>query len=614
MHIQFENLYLKRFRSFQEEATLCFDSAGIGLYFLKGKNLVQTALGSNGSGKSSLLDALMWCLYGKTVQGLKNPDITPWTGKGTTIVEVTIKIDKKIHKIRRTANPNLLTVDGQEVGQVYVDKLIPIPLEIIPYTIIMGQRQPLFFDLVKSEKLKIFAEPLNLERWEARSAHAAELTRSLENEIVAKETECTLLHVQICEIESDIESAKAKRDLWETQRSDALTGKDKDIVVLQKKIAAVQKERDDADLKYDRAETEYRSILTELEKLYREQGTLNQNIHKFQFQLKSEEEKLTEAEDDLKHADDAHCPTCNQSLDNLAKKKLKTELKNAISSYKNGIGVCTDVLDSHADSIRKLDTAIKAQEAAQKQFAKDSNEARDILDKLLPQIAEWEAAIKAIETLKADYENQDNPYKEQFATLRKRKGVIEQSIEQATKAIELKSAYCERVRYWIKGFKDIKLYTLTEILQELEITTNGMLEEFGLVGWRIEYDVERETKSKTIARGLNITVLSPHNKSAVKWEAWSGGEAQRLRIIGSAALSSVLLNHLGVSTNIEVYDEPTESLSKEGVVDLVELLAMRAKDTKKQIWLIDHHTIESSHFADVVTITKGKQGSIINAL
>ena len=132
MQIEFESLSLKRFRSFQEEATLRFSGAGYGLYFLKGKNLVQKVLGANGSGKSSLPDALMWCLYGKTVQGLKNPDITPWTGKGTTVVEATIKIDQEIHRIKRTVNPNLLTIDGSEVGQEHVNKLIPIPLEVIP--------------------------------------------------------------------------------------------------------------------------------------------------------------------------------------------------------------------------------------------------------------------------------------------------------------------------------------------------------------------------------------------------------------------------------------------------------------------------------------------------
>ena len=194
MHLQFESIRIERFRSFIGEATLSFNSQGPGLYFLKGKNKSLSRIGSNGAGKSTVINALMWCLYGKTIHGLKNPDIVPWTGKGTTIVEVTIKVDKSRHVIRRTVSPNLLSIDGKEAGQEYVSKLIGIPFEIIPYTIVLGQRMPLFFDLTAGEKLKLFSETLNLDRWENRSAHASQMVVQLENEIRSSES-LSLIHI-----------------------------------------------------------------------------------------------------------------------------------------------------------------------------------------------------------------------------------------------------------------------------------------------------------------------------------------------------------------------------------------------------------------------------------
>ena len=95
----------------------------------------------------------------------------------------------------------------------------------------------------------------------------------------------------------------------------------------------------------------------------------------------------------------------------------------------------------------------------------------------------------------------------------------------------------------------------------------------------------------------------------MKWEVWSGGVSQRLKIIGTEALGSVLLNHVGITSNLEMYDEPTESLSREGVSDLVDLLAQRAKDAQKDIWFVDHHVVESSRFNQVVTVTKDAGGS-----
>lgn len=608
MNLIFESITLKRFRSFLEETTLHFSSAGHGLYFLKGKNHVQKALGSNGSGKSSLLDALMWCLYGKTVQGLKNPDVTPWVGKGSTEVNVRITIDGTRHEIKRTIAPNLLTIDGKEAGQDYVDRLISVPLDVIPYTVIMGQRQPLFFDLKPTPKLDLLTEALNLERWDARSKHADELVRSLELTLAAKEQEITLLHANICQLDADIESIKKKKTEWEVEREEVINTKASEKKKLEKVLIPLHKDRDDADLKLDRAETEIRAIdIRKLQRAERDAMTILGNAESDIQNAGDQEYQLREW---IKQITDQKCPTCEQPIKTA---KTREQLVKNIEGQIAALDIAK--LTSARDNAIKLHTAallaLQKQEEAEKVFIKDADDARDVLDKLNPRIAQIEAAVGLAQALIEKYENEDNPFKEQSATLRKRKSVVESQIVDIEKLIEQKKEQCERIRPWIKWFKDIKLYTLEEILQELQITTNALLEEFGLAGWSVIYDIERETKSKTIARGLNIAVYSPGNSKSVKWESFSGGEAQRLRIIGSVALGSVLLNHLGVQTNLAVFDEPTESLSKEGVVDLVELLANYAKDTKKTVWLVDHHTVESSHFKDVVEVVKDKNGSRI---
>ena len=610
MHIQFESIRIVRFRSFLNEAIFHFNEAGPGLYFLKGKNKTSSALGSNGSGKSSIVDSLMWCLYGKTVQGLKNPDVIPWIGKGTTEVEVTIHIDKEKHLIKRTINPNKLQIDDNEVGQEYVNKLIPIPFEIIPYTIIMGQRQPLFYDLTASEKLKLFSEVLNLDRCEARSVHAATLTSQLENEINSKETEIRFLEKEQERVLSDIDRSKKQSEGWEELRTFKLSNNDDIKKDLQKKIADVANERDNADLKLDRALTELKAIKPALDKLNAENRplmTLTANLAKDHRQAIN---NLKQLEDTLAVIEDDHCPTCKQSLKSAKQRKeLEDDLKNQIKQI-NPTKIKKE-LDAAIEKHNKVLIAIEAQEKAKNQFEIDADEARDVLDRLTPQITAWEAQTREIERYATQTLDEQNPHREQLTMLRKRRDQIKQQIEASQKTIVTKREYAERTKFWIKGFKDIRLLQVEEVLQELEITTNSFCEEFGLVGWQIKYDIERETKSGTIARGLNITVLSPSNKNAVKWESWSGGEAQRLRLIGTLALGNVLLNHIGVSTNLMIFDEPTESLSKEGVQDLVELLAQCAKDMKKSIILVDHHLIESSHFIQTVQVTKNKDGSML---
>lgn len=610
MHLQFESITLKRFRSFHDEATLFFDDAGAGLYFLKGANKSSKALGSNGAGKSSIVDALMWCLYGKTVQGLKNPDIIPWSGKGKTEVTVAITIDKKQHIIRRTVGPNLLTIDEKEAGQEYVNKLIAIPFEIIPYTIILGQRQPLFYDLTASEKLRLFSEVLDLDRWEKRSAHAAELTNNLAIEIGIKEAELEAFSNAYKQACSDFDALKLQSAAWEKQRALQLANAEKDKAALQKQLEAVANEQGTADLKLDRALTELKA--SPIETLRRQYNVSLNEIVKYEEMLRTQIRYKARYDAELISIQDCICPTCKQETDKELTKKLRIDLtknikvcNDQIAFLEKEIGLSKEIRDQ---TLEKYDI----EEKAAKVFENDASAARDIINRLLPKIAGWKAEIKAIEGVIQRNEGDDNPHTEQLQTLRRRRDLNKAAIKHSEETIKTKTEYAERAKFWIKGFKDIKLLTIEEILQELDITTGGMLEEFGLVGWQIKYDIERETKSGTIARGLNITVLSPNNKNPVKWEVWSGGEAQRLRTVGALALGNVLLNHIGHTTNLIMLDEPTESLSKEGVSDLIELLASYTKNAKKAAWIVDHHVIESSKFIKTITVIKDQKGSSIN--
>src|SRR6202035_4690082 len=100
-------------------------------------------------------------------------------------------------------------------------------------------------------------------------------------------------------------------------------------------------------------------------------------------------------------------------------------------------------------------------------------------------------------------------------------------------------------------------------------------------------------------------------KELVKWRSFSGGENQRLRLIGALALSEVLLNYVGITPTLEILDEPSKSLSRQGVKDLIDYLADRAQNLGKRILLVDHHAYESSKFASVTTVVKDKSGSYI---
>jgi DNA repair exonuclease SbcCD ATPase subunit len=165
--------------------------------------------------------------------------------------------------------------------------------------------------------------------------------------------------------------------------------------------------------------------------------------------------------------------------------------------------------------------------------------------------------------------------------------------------------------FWVRGFKEVRLQLIAEALEQLEIEANSELMELGLIDWELRFDVDSETKKGTLSRGFSVSVLSPHNDERVPWEAWSGGESQRLRIGAQCGLANLIRDRTGCDLPLEVWDEPTEGLSEEGITDLMNALKERAIREGRTIWVVDHRSLGYGGFDGTVTVVKDDKGSRI---
>lgn len=66
--------------------------------------------------------------------------------------------------------------------------------------------------------------------------------------------------------------------------------------------------------------------------------------------------------------------------------------------------------------------------------------------------------------------------------------------------------------------------------------------------------------------------------------------------------------------DIEVFDEPTQFLSAEGIDDLLDNLRARAEAYNKSIYLCDHRALAYGSFVEVLGVTKTAEGSSIEVL
>jgi len=607
LDLSFNAITVAHFRSFTKAQTL--DLSRPGLWFMRGQNDAEPALGPNGAGKTSLWAALCWCLYGKTPDGLKNPDLKPWSKSGVPEVTLSVSVDNKKHRITRRAVTNGLSIDDVECGPDEAAKLIGLEYDVFINTILLAQGQPLFLDLSPKDKMQLFSDVLQLGRWEERSDTASKKVRELENIAAEIAGEALGVEANLAQAGGLLEAARERSKAWDEARKERAARLEADLKGLERTLEGLQRRHDDATLSGDGAGAELKAARLHIPALRRALESANEA-----YAIEAQRVALAEAEErrlgrELAAFEAAKaCPTCGQPLKGAGKhghgEQLRAQHNAAVANLKP--------ISKKVEQARTTaKAAVDRLQAHMSEFEDIESRAQVELGYLGPQVAELKAKITGLKEARAERNDERNPYTEQIQTLRRNFQKLEVTLRELKEDQALAAQKIERTKFWVKGFKEVQLHLITEVLQELELTTNAMLAEVGLHDWSVAYAVERETKSGTFQRGLTVLVRSPANEQEVRWESWSGGEGQRLRVVGALALSEVLLNYAGVIPSLEVLDEPTRHLSPEGVADLCTFLGERAKRLDRTIWLIDHTAREGIAFSGSVTVVKTAKGSTI---
>jgi DNA repair exonuclease SbcCD ATPase subunit len=233
------------------------------------------------------------------------------------------------------------------------------------------------------------------------------------------------------------------------------------------------------------------------------------------------EELATGLEDALERKKQSkECPTCKQPIKKGDIHEHLEQIKEEIAS----LDAEWRTLDSKpyqavVDNHRKM---LEDAEGHLRQFRQRAQSHLDMLQRWRPEMAEKKVELKALEARLKATEGDNNPHRDQVKSLRKRLGKAKDDAEACVSDIESVDVDMGQAKTWQKGFKEIKLHIIEDILHELELATDGMLEEIGLVDWKVHYVIERETARGTVQRGLQVMISSPRSKGRVKWESWSG--------------------------------------------------------------------------------------------
>jgi len=602
------SITLTDFKCFTQTVTFDFPT-DVGLYFVTGQNQVNPELEANGCGKSTIFcDAPCWCLYGKTPRGLKAGDVINWNS-ATARVDFKFGLKDHTYRVVRSQSPNSIIYsvdhgDLKTITQIELDDLLGLSYDAFCKAVLFAQFGETFFDLTPTEKSELLGAVLPLEVWEQASKKASNRAATVESHIqdlkeLRANTKGRLESLEELDLEDKIEEWEAVRRQELSEVEQELLPLDEEESKLKRQGAKLQQEANG----FTPTLAEIKTLLAESEAQYEQ---FRDQIMKIDRQVTAKTTEISMYEHSLKELGGLGktCSRCKQEITEEHVEKERNRYQSKISDGFSAISTIKESKKALDRELKEAATTVSEVKAAQMDILQEYNDVIRRLDQVKYQamdvLRQKKQKMVRMEKLNAAI----NPFVEQ------KKKILNEKRTLLSKLMEFKGQLTDLeqeldcVSYWVKGFKEIKLMIISDILMQLELEVNNYLHQLGLHGWKIDFAVDSTTKAGKIRKGFSVTIKAPHVESAVPWAAWSGGEIQRLRLAGTLGMADLMLACNGLVPGLEIFDEPSQYLSNQGITDLIGVLRDRSRSTERQIFMIDHRSLDSTVFDGVFTVVK----------
>ncbi len=307
-------------------------------------------LGENGSGKSTMLDALTFVLFSKPFRKINKPQLVNTINESGLLVEVEFFIGRKKYLIRRGIRPGIfeIYVDGILLNQDakskdYQEKLekqiLKLNYKSFTQIIILGSSsfQP-FMQLPTSARRDVIEDLLDIQIFSIMNQILKDkivLNSNFQREVLYKmelaEEKKKLIEGYKLEAEEINRDKISKTKVLMTENNETVAGHQKAINHFQLK----NKNHNQSLVTYDE-KGEYQTQLLDLKK------KIDNNI------------KITKKEVTT-FVDMKECPTCEQVLDDEYRDVLVEERSEKIGSYEDGLVDLQKELDLTISNIKEMD-------------------------------------------------------------------------------------------------------------------------------------------------------------------------------------------------------------------------------------------------------------------
>lgn len=615
MHVNFKHITIHNFMSFGH-AELSFTDLGFVRVTGINENPSDNAV-SNGSGKSSLWEALVWAITGETIRGSKQ--IMNIYGEDGCFVDLDFCIDSTQYKLIRSKEHKVyktnlqIFIDGQDASGKGIrdsDKLLQqylpeLTSSLIGSVIVLGQGLPQKFTnntpsgrkevLEKLSKSDFMIEDLK----EKVSKRKTELTRELrgyEDAILAAESKKSFLQTQTTQ----------QIELLNTLNETELKNKES---LLCSELQILEQSTADIDKRVETLFSSKEDILTrrgqivnneneQLSELYNMFQDKTMHLYEAKSKLTAELAVAKTQLSSILNIKDV-CPTCGQKLLGVHKPDTKeleatidlcennlTELTTQLTNFENHYQEdCSSTKKSFLDSKSSIDQEYK-------DICNSYDSARVEKQKYKTQLDVIKKDLSATETQLAQLQATTNTCNKIIHDNNVELAAIEETLSLNNRLKDTTQQHLDVINKFDTVLKrDFRGYLLSSIIECIETRAK-------------EYcNIIFETTDIRFCLNGNNIDITYMNKS---YENLSGGEKQKVDLIIQFSIRDLLQSQSNFTSNILVLDEVFDGLDMIGCQRVIDVIT-NLNDIKN-IFIVTHRKDLSIPADNEIVITKNSKG------
>jgi len=544
------------------------------------KHKTTSISGENGSGKTTMLDAIVFALFGKAYRNINIPQLPNSINKKDCMVELYFNIGENEYKIRRGLAPkifeiykNKILIDQDSKSKDYQrmleEQILRMNYKSFCQVVILGSTNYIpFMRLTAAERRSVVENLLDINVFstmntllKGKKSLLNEQLRLIEGkmEILKEKIDLQKDHIKLMEnqkIKKEQETGNKQKEL-----NDKKNKLSSEIEILEKNI----EENLNKILHKDKEQNVLNTLTSDL-------LLLSKSISKIEKEINSIEKLST-------------CFVCSQDVDDEVKEKLKLTKIQELDKQNKDFSTIEESLSKLKEKIKKYD------------------DIQEILKKDRSELSEAKASIRAIDQQLNDIKvSVTDIAQEEIDALKQKMNIY---IDQGKELIKEKQEIKDNLHYYkiaLYLLKDsgIKSKIIKHYLPIMNKVINRYLSEMNFF---VQFELDEEFKE----------TIKSRNRDIFSYENFSEGEKRKIDLALLFAWRKISQVKNSLNCNLLIFDEILDGSLDDNATKLL-LSILEMIDNDSNIFVISHKSkdILQDKFENNIMFKKKKNFSKIS--